>query len=103
MDHGVPVTNDGREDVSSDLHKQIAEQLAEIKSLDGITVTGVRVPGGDAPPRFSVLFEQSHPMYLVRQALEARKFDVGNELKPGEKDLSFYVTKRVTKGTGWSH
>lgn len=103
MSNDVPLTNESvDEKISDETRALISEQQKELSRIDGLSVTGVRFPGGGAPPRFDVVFSQDRPMYVVRQEIEALKFDVGNQLKSGEKDLSFYVTKRVTHGDGWS-
>ena len=98
MSHDLPVEHDPKEPVSAELHQQIAEQRADIEGC-GVTVTAVRVPSGGGSPRFAVAFRSDTPMYKARMALEAQRYDVGQEMNGPA--LSFYVTKRVTPGEGW--
>jgi len=74
----------------------LEKQIGELKEL-GLAVTRIRVPE-DATPRYYVTFPPL-PMYQVRTWLEAKNWDVGQEM--GEKMLQFYVTKRSQPSRGW--
>jgi len=77
---------------------QVEEQLEKLAGIEGLEVSGVRM-GGEQFPKIGVRFV-GRPMYLTRGELEREHFDVGQSM--GDKELTFYVTKRVTQTEGWS-
>ena len=85
-------------DLTDAVRSEIEQQSEEIESV-GVGIDRIVVRAGGGPPRFFISFPPDTPSYMSRQKLELKKFDVGQQM--GGKMLSFYVTRRVTKGEGW--
>jgi hypothetical protein len=98
-DTNIVIENGTKEDLPDELEALIAAQRAEIEAA-GVEVTRIVVEDLDVPPRFHILFKKGEPSSTARMRLEEKRYDVGQNL--GEKNLSFYVTKRVEQTKGWS-
>lgn len=96
---GLPFTTDTDLVADASLAKVIEDQKAELLAL-GCNPTSVHVSGSDVPPRFFITFDPGKPSFEVRGRLEEKQYDVGQQM--GDKMLRFYVSKRVTKGDGWT-
>lgn len=77
----------------------VAALVKDVEST-GVRVTKIHFTSSEAPPRLSIVFTGDEPQWSVRAKLEAKLYDVGQQL--GRNDLSFYVTKRVEKTKGWA-
>jgi hypothetical protein len=95
----TPLQNDTGDELSKEEMQAIQDQEKEIAAA-GVDVTKIEVCGGGAPPRFHINFRPGKPSAEVRMRLEEKRYDVGQNL--GDKNLSFYVTKRVEQTKGWS-
>lgn len=84
-------------DIDSALRVRLDLDVLELCAL-GVGVTGVTLAEGAAPPRYSIQFP-STPQFKVRAALEAKGWEVGQNLN--KKDLGFYAAKRVLPSKGW--
>jgi len=96
---GVKIDNETGADLSKEERKVISDQWKEIEAC-GVDISSAEVRGGGAPPRFHITFRKGEPSARARAHLEEKRYDVGQNL--GEKNLSFYVTRRVEQGKGWS-
>lgn len=96
---GLPFSTDTDLVVDAPLRRLIEDQKAELESL-GCIPTSVHVSGAEVPPRFFISFQPDRPSFEVRGKLEAKGYDVGQQM--GDKMLRFYTSKRVTKGDGWT-
>lgn len=95
----IRIDNDTGEELSKEVTELIADQQVEISSA-GVDITKVEVRDGGAPPRFHICFRPGTSSADARMRLEQKRYDVGASL--GDKNLSFYVTKRVEQTKGWS-
>jgi hypothetical protein len=96
---GLHLTTDGPVSVDDDLVKLVTAQKLEIEEL-GCMTTAVHISGEGVPPRFFITFAPDKPSFQVRGRLEDKQYDVGQQM--GDTMLRFYVSKRVSKGTGWT-
>jgi hypothetical protein len=79
--------------------KRTAAAQAELGAL-GLTITKIHFETADSPPKFFVKFPDGVPQWKIRKEIEAKLYDVGQKI--GDKDLSFYVTKRTAPSKGWA-
>lgn len=96
---GLPLTTDFPLGISEALENTAVSQRKQLEDL-GLSVTGIHMSDEDAPPRFLVQFPPGKPSFQIRTMVEAKGFDIGQQM--GEKMLRFYATKRVTKTNGWN-
>lgn len=98
-DVNTPIENDTGDELLEETQELISKQHGEIEAC-GVEIVKIEVRGGGAPPRFHIKFPSTRPSADARAELEEKRYDVGQNL--GDKNLSFYVTKRVEQTKGWS-
>lgn len=95
---GLPFSSESPVELTEELTSIGTKQKAEIEQL-GIGVTRIHAVGPGTPLRFYIRFPVGIPQFQMRAKLEALLYDVGQKL--GDKELSFYATKRIQQTGGW--
>lgn len=96
---GLPVTDPQKRLQEDALRRTLIDEHKELASMAGFKLTRIRVPDDGGPIRYDIAFLPEVPSFKARTDLETKNWDVGQEM--GDKQLSFYVTKRSQKGQGW--
>lgn len=95
----VPVTTGAEMDLAR-LRPRMLTEHAELKGVDGVTVTKIHMVDAEAAPRYHITFSADVPQWKSRAQLEQLGYDIGQTI--GDQQLYFYASKRVEKSKGWS-
>jgi hypothetical protein len=96
---GMVITIEKPAELTPSLRSRVEGEVGELKPI-GVKIEKVVIPGDGGPPRYHFKFPEDSPSWKVRLQIEEKHFDVGHVM--GQKELSFFATRRTTETDGWA-